>query len=173
MNAQNLFLVGYRCSGKSTVGRFVANQSEYSFLDMDHYIERKTGQSIREFWANQGEEAFRSLEEEVLVQVSNRETEQIVATGGGIVESEQNRELLRNADHTIWLRSRVSVLEERLRNQDDRPSLTGKAPEKEVKTVLEKRRPLYREVSDAELFTDEQTVQQTAENICGSFASSG
>ena len=97
----NLYLVGFMASGKSTLGRFLSEYTGRSFRDLDRLIEERAGRSIREIFADEGEAAFRRLETEVLSELA-RADGFIVATGAGVVESEESRRILRGG-FTVFL----------------------------------------------------------------------
>src|SRR5436190_8925297 len=98
-----LALIGLPGSGKSTVGRQLARRLGLSFTDADHVIEQRIGCSIRSFFEREGETAFRDIEEEVIRELCTKEG--VIATGGGAVLRQSNREQLRSAGHVVYLSS--------------------------------------------------------------------
>ncbi len=155
-----IYLIGYRCTGKSTVGRCLAKKLDRSFLDLDRQFEVRTRSSIQEFWSENGEEAFRELEANLLHETINRD-ETIVATGGGIVEKAENRTLIKSMGTSIWLKATPETIQKRMTSDSDtdrdRPALRGSSPVDEVSAVLQRRRSLYRNASNHAVQTDNRT----------------
>src|SRR4051812_39456850 len=162
---QSLVLVGYRGTGKSTVGRILAERLGLPFADADVELEALVGRPIPAIFAEQGEAAFRDWEERVLCDLSTRPGT-IVATGGGVVLRETNRSLMRSFGFVAWLTADPELLAGRLRADPDglanRPSLTGAGTLEEIARVLEERTPLYRAVADAFVDTGRKTPAQAA-----------
>lgn len=139
----NIFLVGMMGTGKTTVGDLLARQLGYSFVDTDGVIEKAAGKTINQIFADEGEEAFRQLESEVLSHLSAH-TRLTVATGGGIVLRRFNWSYLHHG-LVIWLDSPVEVLMVRLQNDTTRPLLQNDNPAQALQTILDQRRNLYAE----------------------------
>lgn len=140
-----LFLIGPRGSGKTTVGRCLARLLDKSFLDTDQLVAEAAGQSIAGIVAAKGWSAFRDLESECLARAAGSGA--VTATGGGVVLSPQNCELMRASGPVFYLHCPVEVLAARLSanlSAKDRPSLTGRDPIEEAAAVLAEREPLYR-----------------------------
>ena len=149
-------LLGYRGSGKTTVGRKLADRLWCEFVDTDEEIVKRTRKSIKEIFEQDGEAAFRDLESSVLVDVLKRESD-VISCGGGIVLREANRVALKNSPHSrVYLRCEPDVLHQRIHSDpataQNRPALTqlGGGIE-EIRALLEAREPLYREVMTTEL----------------------
>ena len=161
-------LIGYRCSGKSSIAPRLARRLGWSWVDCDHVIEQRAGSSISQIFDSQGESEFRRLESDVLCELLGR-TESVIASGGGAVLSEANRRLMRSAGPVVWLHVSAATLAKRLAKSssaDRRPSLTGKPIAEEVIDVLAVREPLYREcatlIVDAEFERPEQVAKRIA-----------
>lgn len=146
-----LTLVGYRASGKSTVGRLAAARLGWPFIDADSAVEEDLGQPIRTYFAAHGEPAFRAAESATLQRLLAGNTCLVLATGGGAVLSEANRALLAARGGLVaYLHAPSEVLQARLRhNAGGRPSLTGGSVADEVPAILAVRDPLYRAVAHA------------------------
>lgn len=142
-------LVGFRAAGKSTVGRQLARLLGWSFLDADAALAEELGQPIATFLTQAGEPAFRAREATCLARLLAEEAPQVLATGGGVVLREDNRQRLRTRGGlVVYLCAPVAVLQGRLRaHHGDRPSLTGAGLVAEVAPLLAVRDPLYREVA--------------------------
>jgi len=165
---QSLVLVGYRGTGKSTVGKILAERLGLPFADADVELEALVGVPISAIFAEQGEVAFRDWEERVLCDLSTRPV-MIVATGGGVVLRETNRRRINSFGFVAWLTADPEVLARRLRADPsglaNRPALTGVGTLGEIARVLEERTPLYRAVADAIVDTNQRTPAQTADAI--------
>ncbi len=144
-------LVGYRATGKTTVGRRLARAFGWRFCDMDSEITKKTGNTIADIVQDHGWEYFRNLETLYLKMIKEEE-KLVLATGGGIVIREENRNILKEHFFVVWLTASSSAIRERLgkdpHTDNFRPSLTGKNVMDETEEVLEERTPLYKEVAD-------------------------
>jgi len=143
---RSLVLVGLPGSGKSTVGRNLARRLRLAFRDSDHLIEQRIGCTIRDFFAKEGEARFRDIEQEVLAELAQAEP-CVLATGGGAVLREANRQALRGAGHVIYLRSTPEELWRRLRRDTQRPLLQVADPLDRLRQLHAERDPLYRQAA--------------------------
>jgi len=166
--SQHLFLTGYRGTGKSSVGRRLAEHLGVPLIDLDERVVRLAGQTIREIFAAGGEEAFRELESEALLAVI-REPRSVVALGGGAVLRAENREVIRGAGGCVWLDADADTLTQRIAgdaaSSGQRPSLTGLPARDEVVSLLEQRRPLYDQVADHRIETAGKSVEAVAGEV--------
>ena len=146
MTQRRITLIGYRAVGKSTVGRILARDLGLPFEDADHALERHVGTPIPEIFATLGEKTFRDLESTTLMNLLAGTAPLVLATGGGAVLRELNRDLLRRSGGAVvYLHAPVEILQERLRrNAGNRPSLTGVSVADEAPAILAVRDPLYR-----------------------------
>lgn len=132
-------------SGKSTVGRHVARHLGLSFCDTDHLIEQRIGCSIREYFEVHGERAFRDVEAELVDEATAAMQPRVIATGGGAVLREQNREWLHQRTTVIYLRTSPDDLARRLRHDTHRPLLQGGGDAlNRLRTLFQERDGLYR-----------------------------
>lgn len=148
--ATNIFLVGLRAGGKSTLGKLLAERLAMRFVDTDALVVDKAGQSIADIVAADGWDAFRGLESEVLREVCARQG-QVVATGGGIILATENQELIRQSGTTFFLMAEISTLLQRLKavpDLDNRPPLSGLTPEQELVQSNIQRGPIYMTLAD-------------------------
>lgn len=129
--------------GKSTVGRQLGRRLSYPFSDTDDLIERRIGVPIRQFFEQEGEAAFRDIEQQVIAEQAGR-GEGVLATGGGAVLREVNREALHHQCVVVYLRSSPDELFRRLRHDTHRPLLQVKNPLGRLKELYAERDPLYR-----------------------------
>jgi len=157
-------LVGYRGSGKSTIGKILAEKTGWELVCLDELIEKRAGKSIPEIVEQEGWERFRQLEREILKEVIKKDPA-IFDLGGGVVEREENRKLIKENCFVVWLKASPEVLAERIKHSQNRPSLTGKDFLEEISEVLARREPLYQELAHLELNTEQKPPQELAEKI--------
>lgn len=144
-------------SGKSTVGRQLGRRLGLPFFDSDHVIEQRIGCTIREFFAREGEAAFRDMEAQVIADLAQGPNA-VVATGGGAVLREANRQQLRAGGRVIYLRSSPEELYRRLRHDTHRPLLQVADPLNKLRTMYAERDPLYREAAHFHIETGRPSV---------------
>lgn len=145
--AERILLVGMMGSGKTTVGRLLADRLGWTYIDSDEQVESRTGRTVKEIFESDGEDAFRQEETEALRAALSSAVPAVVAVAGGAVLSHANRELLRERGTVVWLRAPVAVLVERVRDGDHRP-LLGDDPATALTRLDAERRPLYAELAD-------------------------
>ena len=169
----NLYLIGYRGSGKSTVAPLVAQALSSSgplweTVDADDAVEEIAGTSIFEIFSKFGEAKFRELESKVVESLSV-ENQLVVSLGGGAPVSEVNRRRIRETGKSIWLRAEAELLWERIsvdhRSQQQRPNLTSSGGLDEVIQLLEDRNPIYAECADFIVDIGRQRPQEIAGKI--------
>jgi shikimate kinase len=170
LNPDNLFLVGYRCTGKSSVGRSLAATLSLPFIDTDSLVVSENGMSIREIVISRGWEAFRRLEHTALQQVCTMDR-RVVATGGGIVLDADNIKLMKKSGRIIWLRASPETIKARmLQDQASktlRPALTSTDNISEIEETLAERAPLYQHAMDFSVDTDHRGVDEICDFIIG------
>ena len=153
----NLYLVGYRCAGKTTVGRWLADRLGWAFVDSDEEIVRAHGMTILHIVRAQGWQGFRVKEKEAVSRIA-RLDRHVVATGGGAVLDAENVRQMKDTGTVVWLKADPETIRRRLDADGAagplRPSLTSKGTEQEVEAVLAERMPVYREAADLEVETD-------------------
>jgi shikimate kinase len=160
----NIFLVGPMGAGKSTGGRQLAKALGRDFYDTDKEIERRTGVSISWIFEMEGESGFRQREQKVLDELSLLKNI-VLATGGGIVLSEENRRVLRSRGYVVYLSASVEQLLRRTNKDKNRPLLQTDNPKETVKALMSERAPLYQDVADIELRTGEQSIQYVVSGL--------
>ena len=164
LTAESLALVGMPGCGKSTVGRHLARQLAWRFVDSDHEIEHRIGGSIRTYFERQGEAAFRDLEQQTIAALSGQ-AGTVLATGGGTVLREANRQALRQGGKVVYLRSTPEELFRRLRHDTQRPLLQVKDPLKRLRDLYRERDPLYRDAADYVIETGRPSVHNLVNMI--------
>lgn len=148
-------------AGKTTVGYQLSDQLGYSFLDTDHEIEKQVGLSIPEIFESYGENYFRELETQVLKEIPL--DNYVIGTGGGIVEKEENRALLKEHNNTVYLKVDYDTILKRLVNDDSRP--LWKQTDHERLTLFNRRQAYYEESSSLTIQTDALTREEVSNQI--------
>lgn len=165
---EHLFLTGYRGTGKSTVGRLVANHLALPCIDLDDEVEKQAGRSIRQIFEEGGEEEFRDLETSALHQVSLARSS-VIALGGGAILRDENREVIAETGSCFWLDADAETILSRLRadatTTERRPALTDLSAIEEIRDLLDFRRPLYLAASDFRLEVAGRTPEQIAREV--------
>jgi shikimate kinase len=164
----NIYLIGYRCTGKTTVGKLLAVHLEWDFIDTDDKIVEVAGQSIKEIVDSQGWEIFRKMERDVIKNVSDHRS-LVIATGGGVIIDEENVGVMKRTGSVVWLKASAQTIQRRLSKdkttQAFRPSLTQKGTIEEVRETLKKRAPYYESAMNFSVETDEATVEDVCREI--------
>ena len=161
----SIFLVGMMGAGKTSVGRVLAKRLQKTFYDSDHVIEDRTGVKIPVIFEIEGEAGFRVRESAVLDELTALR-DIVLATGGGAVLSEKNRERLRTRGTVVYLRASVRDLLNRTRHDKNRPLLQAADPRARLSELYEKRDPLYREVAHLTVDTGSQSLTSLVNRLC-------
>lgn len=163
----NVYLIGYRGTGKSSLARILAERLDWPWADADDLVEQRAGMSIAEIFARRGEPGFRELESQVVGELARRDST-VVALGGGAVLREINRQALRDGK-VVWLEASVETIERRVSGDPAtaarRPNLTAGGGREEIERLLEQRRPLYEQAADYRVATDERTSAEVADEV--------
>jgi len=159
-----LILTGFMGSGKSSVGKIVAEQTGFRFIDLDAEIVAAAGCSINDIFARDGEEAFRRQESSRLEQLLSEGEMCVVATGGGAVISGRNRSLMRSRGVVINLKVTLEQVLARLDGCSDRPLLAGEDAAKRAKALMDEREQFYAD-ADIRIDTDGKSVEDVAAEI--------
>jgi shikimate kinase len=167
----NVFLIGYRGSGKTTVAALVAGKLDWPWIDADAETERRAGKSIKQIFADEGEAAFRELEAAVVKELASRDRH-VIALGGGAVLREENRQAIASRGTTVWLTASPETLFRRINTDpattERRPNLTSPGGLEEVRHLLAQRTSLYAACADLTVDADRQTPEQVACEILAS-----
>lgn len=142
-----IFLVGPPGAGKSTVGKHLAAQLQATFFDLDEVIQERAGADIPWIFDVEGESGFRDRESAVVNDFASRDNV-VIATGGGVVLSPENRALMSSASTVVYLSASLSALVSRTAGKTKRPLLVGKDVRQVLQEIMTVREPLYREVAD-------------------------
>ena len=161
----NIVLIGYRGTGKSTVGKLLAMRLGRQFVSTDEEIVKRAKRTIPEIVAQEGWEYFRDLESEVCREFAGRDR-LVIDTGGGAILRTQNVEALKKSGTLFWLTASVGTITKRIGRDNQRPSLTGsKSFVDEIQDVLRERTPKYQAASDHVITTDDRSIKQLVEII--------
>ncbi len=161
-------LVGYMGSGKSSVGKKLADRLGYAFEDTDELIVAKDGRSIPDIFRQEGEPFFRELEHALLKSlVTRKDSGMVLATGGGIVMDVRNRPLLKELGTVVYLRADAKALYDRVRGDEGRPLLNVEDRLKTMRDMLTVRGPVYEECADIIIDTDGLTPDETVDAVLG------
>lgn len=161
----NVVLIGYRGTGKSTVGKVVATRLGRTVVSTDAEIVKRAGHGIPEIVAQHGWDYFRDLESQVCRDLSDSDG-LVIDTGGGAILRSENVERLKHHGIVFWLAASVETITKRIGRDTQRPSLTGtKSFVDEVQDVLRERTPKYEAAADHVISTDERSIMQIADEI--------
>ena len=164
----NIVLIGYRCSGKTTVGELLARDMARGFVDMDRLIEKGAMRSIRSYVLEKGWEHFRTLEKGVVFGLADSDN-LVIATGGGVVTDRDNLRSLRRNGWIVWLKTSASIIKGRMEGEnassESRPALTGTDAIEEIEQILTERAGFYARASDYVVDTNERDPHQVAHAI--------
>ena len=162
--ARNIILVGPMGAGKTTIGKQLAQQLGRNFYDSDREIEKHTGANIPLIFELEGEEGFRKREKSILIKLAEKQ-EIVLATGGGVVLDPDNRAQLSKNGYVIYLSAPLTQLFNRTSKDRNRPLLQTENPRKKLEEIIAARDPLYREVADIIIETDDKPVRNVVKNL--------
>ena len=164
----NIFLTGYRATGKTSVAQLVADQLGLEAIDADVFLESEARMTIAEIFEAEGEQGFRERESSVVHQLAQRD-ELVVALGGGAIVREENRRAIQGRGVTVWLTASPEIIFDRMSTDPltgkRRPNLTATGGLQEIQQLLEQRNPLYQEVADFSVDTEQMTPAEVAGEI--------
>ena len=165
MNSESIVLIGFMGSGKTTLGRWIAREHGYTFLDTDDMIELKQQRSINDIFASEGEEYFRNLETEMIKSLADRDDKVVISVGGGLPVRKVNRKLMRRAGKVVYLRTSVDELEKRLKGDTKRPLLAGGNVREKIIALMDKREALYLDAADVVVDTTGRRFEQIYDTL--------
>lgn len=164
---RNLALIGFMGTGKSSVGRHVAAQLDFEFLDTDELIEARAGKSITRIFSESGEAAFRELERQVVEELAGKD-KLVISTGGGLAVNEANLASLKQHALVVCLWAGPEAIWQRVRHQSHRPLLQDPDPLAKIKMLLDQREPFYRK-ADVLINTDLRSVKEVVQHVLHQF----
>ena len=163
----NIALIGFMGTGKTSVGRLVAEQLHFHYLDTDEMIQSATGKTIPEIFTNCGEPAFRGLEEKVVGELTTK-TQTVISCGGGLPVAPQNLASLKTHALVVCLWATPAKIWERVKNQTHRPLLHDPDPQKKIRELLAAREPFYKQ-ADILLNTELRSLREVAQQVVHQF----
>ncbi len=174
----HIFLIGYRGSGKSTVGRRLAEKLSRPIVDSDDLLESQSGMSIKDIFAERGELWFRDLEARIVYEIATGAAEPtIVSLGGGAILRESTQAVLKSTGVCVWLAASAEYLYQRIQSDQAthlrRPNLSQRGGFAEVTDVLEKRTPIYQKLSDITIAVEGKTPDEICVEIMDCINSRG
>jgi len=164
---QNIVLIGFMGTGKTTIGKFASERLGLEFVDTDDLIVAEAGEPIPKIFERVREDGFRELEADALRGLAGK-SGRVIATGGGIVTRPENIELLRALGFVVWLSACVETIFERVSLNQDRPLLYTDDPLQTITDMLEVRMPLYKEAADLTVETDDFHPEEITHGIAAS-----
>ena len=164
---RNLALIGFMGTGKSSVGRLVASNLHFTFLDTDDVIEGRAGLSIAEIFKHQGEAVFRDLENRIVEELTRRDRT-VISTGGGLPVNEKNMPSLKTHALTVCLWASPEKILDRVKEQTHRPLLNEADPLARIRQLLSERERFYRQ-ADVLLNTEFRSIREVAQQVTNQF----
>ena len=161
---KNIYLIGLMGSGKTTLGKILSKKLDKNFYDSDHVIEEKLGVDVPMIFEYEGEAGFREREKDSLKELVSKKNI-VLATGGGIILSKSNRDLLSENGIVIYLKSNQKDLIKRMKNDKTRPLLKNGNIEEIIKKLCKEREPLYEEIADFEIVTKNKRIHEVINEI--------
>jgi shikimate kinase len=164
---QNLALIGFMGTGKSSVGRALADQLNFQFVDTDELIETRAGKTITQIFAENGEASFRDLEKCVVTDLKDQQ-KIVISTGGGLATNPENLESLKVHSLVVCLWASPEGIWERVRNQTHRPLLQTPDPLAKIRDLLTKREPFYKQ-ADVLVNTERRSIKEVVQHVLHQF----
>jgi shikimate kinase len=159
----NIALIGFMGTGKSTVGRMIAEQLHFDFLDTDELVEARAGKSVAAIFTDEGEAAFRRHEQEIVAELATRR-KTIIATGGGLGANEAHLASLKQHALVVCLWASPETIWEHVRHQTHRPLLREADPLAKIRQLLAAREPVYKQ-ADVLLSTEVRSLKEVAQCV--------
>lgn len=163
----NIILIGFMGSGKTSVGIKLSYQLKRTMIDTDKWIEQKQKMTVAEIFEAYGEDAFRSMETQCLKELIEVAEKQIISVGGGLPMKEENHRLLKQLGTVYYLRVRPEVVYERLKSDTTRPLLQVDNPMERIQTLMEQRSTIYERCADISIDVSDLTFEEILEQITG------
>ncbi len=164
---QNLTLIGFMGSGKSSVGRLVAQLLHFTYLDTDQVVESRAHKSISDIFQQDGEPAFREWERMIVEELTHRK-KTVIATGGGLPTNQLNLDSLKTHSLVVCLWASADTIYERVREHNHRPLLCDSSPLEKIRQLLSIREPYYRQ-ADVLVNTERRSVREVAVQVIHQF----
>lgn len=160
----NIFLIGFMGAGKSTIAKVLQKELDMELVEMDERIVEEQGMSINDIFAKKGEDGFRDIESQLVIDIGENKNS-IVSCGGGVVVRSQNVENMKKSGKIIFLTASPETILERVKNGKDRPLLNGHMNVEYISELMEKRRAMYEAAADIRISTDGKTIGEICTEI--------
>lgn len=167
--SKNIYFTGFMGSGKTSASKRLCALSGANWIDTDDEIERVTGKTISQIFAEDGEENFRQTETEVLRNIASLDDITVVSCGGGLVLRDENVNIMQNSGSVIYLSANPETIYEHVRYSHNRPLLEGNMNPEYIGKLLDKRLPFYERAADYSIITDGKDIDQIASEIYSIF----
>ena len=161
----NIVLIGFMGSGKTTFGKWISRKYGYSFCDTDEYIEKKEKTTINDIFASKGEAALRDMETETVKEFADSLKKCVVSVGGGLPVRKENREILKNIGTVVYLKASEEELCKRLSRDNTRPLLKGGNLKGKIHTLMQQREDIYMDAADVVINTENVSFGHMYEEI--------
>ena len=162
---KHIILIGFMGAGKTSIGRHLARKMRRDFVDSDLLIEEQAHMKVADIFKEYGESYFRDLETLTLRQLLAAERPMVIAVGGGLPMREENREYLKELGTVVYLRAEAKTIMKRLSGDTKRPLLQGAKPEEKILALMEERDPIYEEIAEVKITTDNKNHNQIVEEV--------
>ncbi|MDO5403214.1 MAG: shikimate kinase [Eubacteriales bacterium] len=163
----NIVLIGFMGSGKTTFGRWLKINKKYGFCDTDQYIEKQQQKKIKEIFADDGEKAFRDMETQALKELIGTLENTVISVGGGLPVRKENTRLLKELGTVVYLKTSAEVLLKRLKSDKDRPLLAGGNIKEKIESLMQAREDIYLAAADIVIDTDNLSFEEMFNIIKG------
>lgn len=161
---ENVFLIGFMGSGKSTIASYLAENYGMEIIDMDQLIVEREGMAIPDIFAQKGELYFRDVETSLLIEIQG-EQNKVVSCGGGVVLREKNIQAMKKSGQVVLLNAKPETILERVKDDDNRPLLRGNKNVQFIRDMMEKRQPKYEAAADLVIHTDGKSADEICKEI--------
>ena len=161
---ENVFLIGFMGSGKSTIDSYLAENYGMEIIDMDQLIVEREGMAIPDIFAQKGELYFRDVETNLLIQMQG-EQNKVVSCGGGVVLRDENVQAMKNIGQIVLLDAKPETILERVKDDDNRPLLRGNKNVQFIRDMMGKRQPKYEAAADLVIHTDGKSADEICKEI--------
>lgn len=164
----NIFLIGYRCTGKTTIAKRLTEKTKMTFVDADVMLVENAGMTVAEIVDKHGWNDFRDRESAVLEELCTQDNN-VIATGGGVILRETNVSIMKKAGTVVWLTASVETIAKRMaadaNTEDQRPGLTDKGSFDEIEETLYFRNPLYKNAMTFAVDSDSADIEKVCKEI--------
>lgn len=161
----NLILIGFMGSGKTSVGIRLSYRLKWTMIDTDKWIEQKQKMTVTDIFATKGEKAFREMETDCLKELLHTSHRQIISVGGGLPMKKDNPPLLKSLGRVFYLKATPETIYERVKSDTSRPLLQVENPKERIRALLQQRSPVYEACADAVIEVSDKSFEEIIEQI--------